>query len=55
VAVSIRAAQGVYETIRKTGSQRDVIDTMQTREDLYRVLNYEAFEAKTDETLRGDS
>jgi methylisocitrate lyase len=39
----------VYETVRKTGSQKSVIDTMQTRDELYDYLNYHAFESKLDE------
>src|SRR6185312_8435079 len=34
------AAIEVYKTIRTTGSQKSVIDKMQTREQLYDVLNY---------------
>ena len=43
------AAVRVYETIRKTGSQKDVIEQMQTREQLYDVLNYHSFEDKLDQ------
>ena len=43
------AAVRVYETIRKTGTQKDVIDQMQTREQLYDVLNYHSFEDKLDQ------
>jgi methylisocitrate lyase len=41
-----RAAQLVYETIRRDGTQRNVLDMMQTRSELYGVLDYEAYEAK---------
>jgi methylisocitrate lyase len=40
-----RAAQLVYEAIRRDGTQRDVLDLMQTRGELYGVLDYEAYEA----------
>lgn len=43
------AAQKVYEAIARDGHQRSVIDTMQTREDLYDVLGYHEFERKLDQ------
>jgi len=43
------AAIEVYNTIRTTGSQKSVIDKMQTREQLYDVLNYHHFEQKLDD------
>jgi methylisocitrate lyase len=43
------AALAVYETIRNEGSQRSVVDSMQTREELYDVLDYHSFERKLDE------
>jgi methylisocitrate lyase len=43
------AALKVYETIRAEGSQRSVVSLMQTRADLYKVLDYHAYEAKLDE------
>ena len=42
------AALDVYERIRTDGTQRAVIDKMQTREQLYDVLDYHAFEQKLD-------
>jgi len=42
------AALGVYETIRKDGTQRAVVDTMQTRMQLYDVLGYQSYEDKLD-------
>ena len=42
------AAQKVYRAIRKDGTQKAVIDTMQTRTDLYDVLGYHAYEEKLD-------
>jgi methylisocitrate lyase len=44
-----RAALEVYGAIRKDGSQRTVIDRMQTREELYEVLGYHDYERKLDE------
>src|SRR5687767_3882818 len=42
------AALRVYETIRTKGSQKDVIDIMQTRDALYDYLDYHAYERKLD-------
>ena len=43
------AALKVYRAIRRDGSQRAVLDEMQTRADLYEVLGYHAYERKLDE------
>jgi len=43
------AALRVYETIRKEGTQKAVVGDMQTREELYGILDYHAFESKLDE------
>jgi len=43
------AALGVYETIRNDGTQKASIDNMQTREELYDLLGYQAYEDKLDE------
>ena len=43
------AALKVYETLRAEGSQRNVISMMQSRADLYRYLDYHAYESKLDE------
>ena len=40
-----RAAQLVYGAIRRDGTQRAVLDIMQTRSELYDVLDYEAYES----------
>ncbi len=42
------AALAVYETIRHDGTQQAVVDTMQTRTELYDVLGYQAYEDKLD-------
>jgi len=44
-----QAALGVYETLRKTGTQKDSLPQMQTRDELYDFLNYHAYEQKLDE------
>jgi methylisocitrate lyase len=43
------AALATYEAIRRDGTQKNVIDRMQTRADLYKYLDYHAYEAKLDE------
>jgi methylisocitrate lyase len=43
-----KAALQVYETIRKEGTQKKVVDTMQTRSELYDYLDYHAFEKRLD-------
>ncbi|HYJ19159.1 MAG TPA: methylisocitrate lyase [Burkholderiales bacterium] len=44
-----QAALNVYQTVRKEGTQRNVVGTMQTRNDLYDYLNYHAYEEKLDQ------
>jgi methylisocitrate lyase len=43
-----KAAENVYTAIRRDGHQRNVIDTMQTREELYDRIDYHAFEQRLD-------
>jgi methylisocitrate lyase len=43
-----RAAENVFNAIRREGHQRNVLDTMQTREELYDRIGYHAFEQKLD-------
>lgn len=43
------AALKTYQTIRQEGTQKPVVDIMQTRADLYRYLNYHDYEAKLDQ------
>ncbi|WP_192034679.1 methylisocitrate lyase [Halomonas sp. YLGW01] len=42
------AALKVYQSIAETGHQRDVVDIMQTRDELYDFLDYHSFEQKLD-------
>ena len=42
------ASEKVYESLLKEGTQRNVLDIMQTREELYERLNYHEFEQKLD-------
>ena len=43
-----KAAENVYTAIRRDGTQKNVIDTMQTRMELYERINYHAFEQSLD-------
>jgi methylisocitrate lyase len=44
-----RAAENVYQAIRRDGHQRAVLDVMQTREELYERIGYHAFEHYLDQ------
>jgi methylisocitrate lyase len=46
-----KAAENVYTAIRRDGHQRNVVDTMQTREELYERIGYHAFERSLDQTF----
>jgi len=51
-----KAALKVYENLRKTGTQKGSIADMQTREELYDIINYHSYEKKLDELFtRGRS
>lgn len=43
-----KAALNVMATIRQNGTQRDILDTMQTREELYEILGYHEYEKTLD-------
>jgi methylisocitrate lyase len=47
-----KAAQNVYAHIRKDGTQKNVLDTMQTRQELYESINYYEYERKMDELFK---
>ena len=44
-----KAALNVYQHIRKDGGQANVIDTMQTRDELYKSIDYYDYEMKLDQ------
>ncbi len=48
------AALRVYEAVRKDGTQKHVVETMQTRAELYDYLGYHAYEDKLDELFAKD-
>jgi methylisocitrate lyase len=43
-----KAAETVYEAIRRDGHQKSVLDTMQTRDELYDRIGYHDYEQKLD-------
>ena len=49
------AALKVYQAIRHEGTQKNVIHTMQTRAELYDLLNYHGLEQEPDTSFLGDS
>ena len=49
-----KAAENVYQTLRTEGTQKNVVDTMQTRAELYEHLNYHDFEQKLDKLFSQD-
>ncbi len=46
------AARDTYAALRQDGTQKSVIGRMQTRDELYDVLGYHAFERKLDQLSR---
>ncbi|OOG52474.1 methylisocitrate lyase [Rhodanobacter sp. B05] len=43
-----KAALNFYEAVRREGTQKNIVDTLQTREELYDFLGYHAYEDKLD-------
>jgi methylisocitrate lyase len=43
-----KAAEAVYQAVRRDGHQKNVVDMMQTRDELYDRINYHEFEGKLD-------
>jgi methylisocitrate lyase len=50
-----KAAENVFTSIRRDGTQANVIDIMQTREELYQAINYYEYEKALDQTLGKDN
>jgi methylisocitrate lyase len=48
------AALKVYEAIRQDGTQKNVVNLMQTRDDLYKFLDYHSYERKLDELFASE-
>ncbi len=49
-----RAAERVYEVIRRDGTQASVLDTMQTRDELYERIDYHRYEQALDKFQEGE-
>jgi methylisocitrate lyase len=47
-----KAALNVYQHIRTDGTQKNVLDTMQTREELYKSIGYYEYEQKIDNLFK---
>ncbi|MDB4026001.1 methylisocitrate lyase [Candidatus Thioglobus sp.] len=50
-----KAALNVYQHIIQDGHQNNVIDSMQTREELYDFLNYHQYEKQLDDVMKKES
>ena len=44
-----KAALNVYQSVRRDGTQKNVVDSMQTRSELYDYLDYHSYETKLDQ------
>jgi len=47
-----KAAETVYSALRRDGTQKNVLELMQTRQELYLVLDYLSYEKKLDELFK---
>ena len=47
-----RAAEEVYLEILNEGTQKNIIDKMQTRDELYELLDYHSYEEKLDNLFK---
>jgi methylisocitrate lyase len=47
-----RAAEQVYAAIRREGTQKSVLPLMQTRDELYKYLDYYSYEDKLDRLFK---
>lgn len=50
-----QAALETYQTIKRMGTQKSILQSMQTREDLYKTIRYEEYEKKLDALLKEDT
>ncbi|MEP6736479.1 MAG: methylisocitrate lyase [Chryseolinea sp.] len=47
-----KAAQNIFQHIRKDGTQKNVVDSMQTRDELYQSIGYYDYEKKLDQLFK---
>ena len=45
----------MFKALRTAGTQKDLIDDLQTREELYEYLDYHSYERKLDELFSADT
>jgi methylisocitrate lyase len=50
-----KAAENVFKTLRAAGTQKGIIDDLQTRDELYEYLDYHSYESKLDELFETDT
>ena len=50
-----KAALNVFIAIRRDGTQASVVETMQTRKELYEVIRYHEFEEKLDRLFKNEN
>ena len=50
-----KAAENVFKALRTAGTQKDLIDDLQTREELYEYLDYHSYERKLGELFSADT
>ena len=47
-----KAALNIYKALKNTGHQKDALNSMQTRDELYEFLDYNSYEEKLDELFK---
>ena len=50
-----KAAENALRILRTKGTQSEIIDELQTRDELYDYIDYQAYESKLDELFKSDS
>ncbi len=50
-----RAAENVFKTVRAEGTQKAIVDDLQTRDELYEYLDYHSYESKLDQLFETDA
>ena len=53
--VMSKAALATYETILNQGTQKSLVEHMQTRDELYDILNYHQYEQKLDQLMEDEN
>jgi methylisocitrate lyase len=50
-----KAAENVFRILRTEGTQSKIINELQTRDELYAYIDYQAYESKLDQLFSTDS